>query len=356
MILLVLTICFSSIVIILSPPVLSGPPVGNAVAVRFYDLGYISEVDITDLSKFNVTLHSKMASDGVNAFCSENGNEVRIMAMDGSTIRAYSLPMFNNCKLIEPYDDDSFLVLIEERAVVRMGYDGEIHWISRGPFHHDLDVAEDGSIYVLSSRARVIQAYGDDRVKDNFIQVLSPSGQKLSEVSIGAAISNDLALVEIAKMPYEFKEDIFHANTLELINVSHALICLRNMDLVAVLDMSDRTFPWHWGPGILDRPHHPSMLSDGRMMVFDNGWHREWSRVIEVDTETFEVIWEYSERGFFSKSRGAAQRLSNGNTLITESDKGRVFEVTSNGQVAWEYWNTHKREGRRGTIYRMIRL
>ena len=36
-----------------------------------------------------------------------------------------------------------------------------------------------------------------------------------------------------------------------------------------------------------------------------------------------------------------AQRLPNGNTLICEGDTGRLFEVTSAGELVWEYVNPH---------------
>jgi hypothetical protein len=36
---------------------------------------------------------------------------------------------------------------------------------------------------------------------------------------------------------------------------------------------------------------------------------------------------------------GSSQRLSNGNTLIIESNDGRAFEVTAEGEVVWEFYN-----------------
>jgi hypothetical protein len=42
---------------------------------------------------------------------------------------------------------------------------------------------------------------------------------------------------------------------------------------------------------------------------------------------------------FFSPRMGCAQRLPNGNTLITESSFGRFFEVTKEGEIVWEYVN-----------------
>jgi hypothetical protein len=40
-----------------------------------------------------------------------------------------------------------------------------------------------------------------------------------------------------------------------------------------------------------------------------------------------------------SPRMGNAQRLPNGNTLITESSFGRIFEVTKNGKIVSEYVN-----------------
>jgi len=36
------------------------------------------------------------------------------------------------------------------------------------------------------------------------------------------------------------------------------------------------------------------------------------------------------------------QRLPNGNTLITESTQGRIFEVTPENEIVWEYYNPHR--------------
>ena len=69
---------------------------------------------------------------------------------------------------------------------------------------------------------------------------------------------------------------------------------------------------------------------------------RDWSRVIEVDPRTDEIVWEYRAEvptDFYSRTRGASQRLSNGNTLVTESEKGRIFEITRDGEVVWDFVN-----------------
>ena len=72
------------------------------------------------------------------------------------------------------------------------------------------------------------------------------------------------------------------------------------------------------------------------------------------------IVWEYVEKPpelFYSSTAGASQRLPNGNTLITESAKGRVFEVTADGEVVWEFFNPERRkDGKRIVIYRMERI
>jgi len=43
------------------------------------------------------------------------------------------------------------------------------------------------------------------------------------------------------------------------------------------------------------------------------------------------------EDAFFTPVPGTHQRLENGNVLITESTAGRIFEVTREGEVVWDY-------------------
>ena len=39
---------------------------------------------------------------------------------------------------------------------------------------------------------------------------------------------------------------------------------------------------------------------------------------------------------------GTTKRLPNGNTLITESNNGRAFEVTPAGEIVWEFFNPYR--------------
>ena len=117
---------------------------------------------------------------------------------------------------------------------------------------------------------------------------------------------------------------------------------------------------WAWGHGRISGPHDATLLPSGNILVFDNGLGRDWSRVVEVDPLTREIVWEYrpsDPKSFNTETRGANQRLRNGNTLITESDNGRAFEVDRDGRIVWEFLNsniTDKREP--SVIVRMRRF
>lgn len=67
-----------------------------------------------------------------------------------------------------------------------------------------------------------------------------------------------------------------------------------------------------------------------------------------------------ARKDVFSKRRGAAQRLPNGNTLVTESHHGRAFELDPNGEIVWEFHAplVKRPDGRvtRINMFRMYRI
>ena len=57
-----------------------------------------------------------------------------------------------------------------------------------------------------------------------------------------------------------------------------------------------------------------------------------------------EPYWEYTapdKYSFYSPFVSGVQRLKNGNTLITEGVRGRFFEVDTDKEIVWEYWNPY---------------
>jgi hypothetical protein len=136
---------------------------------------------------------------------------------------------------------------------------------------------------------------------------------------------------------------------------------MRNIDLIGVVDIENNELVWSWGAGKLDKQHHPTLLENGNVLIFDNRPIDQASRVFELNPLFKAIEWEYKAEppgDFYSPFRGGNQRLSNGNTLITESDRGRVFEVTPGGQIVWEFYNpiVNADQEERAAIYRMTRI
>ena len=70
--------------------------------------------------------------------------------------------------------------------------------------------------------------------------------------------------------------------------------------------------------------------------------------MLEVNPITREIVWQYTadDSGdpvwtFFTSFVGNVQRLPNGNTLINEGMNGRIFQVTPEGEIVWEYVNPY---------------
>ena len=153
----------------------------------------------------------------------------------------------------------------------------------------------------------------------------------------------------------------------------------RQANIIAIIDRTG-SIVWKMGPDYRDDPalaelgqivgqHHSHIIPEGlpgagNLLVFDNGGtagygaptpaaptgrssvRRFGSRVLELNPITFEKVWEYSLPGqervrFFSQYISSAQRLPNGNTLIDEGAIGRVFEVTEENEIVWEYINPY---------------
>ena len=151
---------------------------------------------------------------------------------------------------------------------------------------------------------------------------------------------------------------------------NNVIISSREASLLAVVGR-DGKIVWRLGPDFSESKelrairqiigqHHAHIIPKGlpgagNLLVFDNGgssgygfaspiapdgvgaFARSTSRVVEINPVTLELVWSYTNPRFFSTNISSAQRLPNGNTLITAGAGGRMFEVTTQGAIVWEY-------------------
>jgi hypothetical protein len=167
------------------------------------------------------------------------------------------------------------------------------------------------------------------------------------------------------------------------------IVSFRKANVVAIIEKSTGNFIWRIGPYFeeasgeqherilrhdLPRPldqisgqHNPHIIAEGlpgagNILLFDcqggAGYPQSslgkyaGSRILEIDPTTKHIVWQYTAEDsglppwtFFSSFVSNAQRLPNGNTLITEGMNGRLFQVTWTGQAVWEYYSPYLRYG-----------
>jgi hypothetical protein len=145
--------------------------------------------------------------------------------------------------------------------------------------------------------------------------------------------------------PLERRVEWSHVNSLAVNDVGDVLFSCRNISRVGIIDGTTRELTWSFGQSETYHQHHATYLPNGNIQIFDNGMHRfgmPRSRVIEVDPKTNAIEWEYKaspEIQFFSAHISGAERLPNGNVLICEGASGRLFEVTADSDIVWEWVN-----------------
>lgn len=228
--------------------------------------------------------------------------------------------------------------------------------------HHDIDVAPDGTIYTLTHRfdsthTKLADQYDhvSSPMLEDFVVVLSSDGQPERRVSILDALleSEYSSLLAGPKRGRDW--DPLHTNSVNLVGetfarqhdfaeVGQVLLSFRVLDAIAILDLDEKRIVWARRGGWQGQ-HDPDFLPNGNLMLFDNlgdMGSTGRTRVLEIDPRDGSVVWSYGgtpHNRLYTKFRGSQDPLPNGNVLITESQGGRILEVTRDGQVAWEFYN-----------------
>jgi hypothetical protein len=237
-------------------------------------------------------------------------------------------------------------------AIVELDWDGNVVWRHDDRFlHHDCLRLPGGNTLVprweklpegLTERVQGGHSHHEDpqRMWADVVQELAPSGQVVRQWRSWEHLDFETDV----KCPLESRAEWTHLNGLALTPSGDWLMSFRLTDTIGLVDAATGAFKWKWGKGVLSHQHHPTWLPNGRVLVFDNGCHRlrepAYSRVVEVDPGTGEIAWQYKAPtvlAFNSFMVSGAERLAGGNTFITEGATGRLFEITPEGEVVWEY-------------------
>jgi hypothetical protein len=365
-------------------------------------LGF-SETVVSQSDTGVVLYDPERTCDGYNLYCTWSSGEAFLLDMHGRVVHrwTYSPERERTSKQGVVSDhaimlENGDLVVIKKfEELLKLNWDSQLIWGNTLAAHHDVASAPDGSLYAIVLEKK---EHRGTTVRFDAMVHLTETGEEIDRWSAYDRLAEIKSLLDTrsfldtvidgvrggggrrVRRPTEVAEETgqrlrdltyFNMNTVNVLPATilgerdgrfqrgNLLICLRNVNQVAVLEKDTYRVLWAWGEGELEWPHHPTMLENGHILIFDNGVKRRYSRVVELDPVAGAIVWEYKAEppeDFFSRTRGSAQRLPNGNTLICESDKGRAFEVTDGGEVVWLWVNPATRQEHPETIYRMMRL
>lgn len=230
-----------------------------------------------------------------------------------------------------------------DRILLELSRESKIVWQRDLAAHHDAVEIPDGGIATLTSEARSLpRVHRRTPVRDDRVTVLDGESFSLFDVLAKNDIDFSLQPVAVSRDRGNPVVDLLHTNAIEWLAGDRVLVCMRHQDAVALIDAPAKRLLWAWGQGELSGPHDATHLASGNVLIFDNGLERKRSRVLEVDPRTDNIVWQYGwgddDLEFFTRSHGSAQRLQNGNTLIGVSDSARALEITTSGDVVWEFY------------------
>jgi hypothetical protein len=228
---------------------------------------------------------------------------------------------------------------------------------------HDFELLDNGNALLLAYRRRQVdlRTYGgaaDAIVFDPIIAERTPDGRTVWLWD--GAEHLDLDDVPPANVPLKLHAeppavaDYAHANSLEVYDDGDILLSVRNYDCIYRIDRDTGAIVWTFG-GVncadneftiggdpydgFSHQHDATLLDDGNILLFDNGNLHDPPRsraveyAIDEQTRTAELVWSHDD-GRYTGYFGSAERLDNGNTLISWGalHDPLVTEVTPDGR------------------------
>ncbi len=290
------------------------------------------------------------------------------------------------------------------KTVGELDWDGNVVWRfgDQAPGgvalqHHDWARLANGHTLLLANQVRAIDGFKLSRLLDDVIYEADEQGKIVwrwaaaDHVQEFGFTPEQLALLRATDNP-----DYLHLNNLKVVGANrwfdagdsrfapdNLIIDSRNANFIAIIDKKTGAVVWRLGPNYpaiargpegrkTPRPvdqiagqHDAHIIAKGlpgagNLLVFDNQGTSGYpsvplpftggSRVLEIDPVKQQVVWQYTGESsggpgwsFRSTHIRAARRLPNGNTFIDEGQHGRLFQVTPDGDIVWEYVNPYPR-------------
>ena len=227
-------------------------------------------------------------------------------------LKDYTNPGFD----VERLPNNNILYVLPRKGVYEITRSGDLIWsYEDSQISHDADRLPNGNTLVVYGAG---DGAGDAQVKE-----IDSKGK-----IVWAWVARD----HFNKTPYKDIRDEgwTHTNAASRLPNGNTLISLRNFNLV--IEVSPRgQIVRTIGEGIFQAQHDPEMLPQDHLLVAN---HQKPQRAVEIDLKTGKVVWQSPVFERDAIPVRDANRLPNGNTLVTGSTK--IVEFTPGGEVVWQ--------------------
>jgi|GEM_PF-701915 len=276
---------------------------------------------------FEVTVYNKSAAlFGTTIFPDNHiSGKPRIVEVNmlGEVVWEYVLPSewssYTNPGFdVEPLANGNVLFLLPRKGVFEVSRDKKIAWsYYDAKVSHDADRLPNGNTLI---------GYGAyDSQNDAQAKEVTPAGK---------VVWSYYAKNDFAKPPYSTISDEgwTHTNAVTRLPNGNTWVNFRNFNILAEVSPAGKMVRAINNSEFYYQ-HDPELQSNGNILMAN---HAVPNAILETDANGT-ILWKY-----VMKDRGAwpvrdANRLSNGNTLITGTD--RIIEITPGGEIVWAMKN-----------------
>jgi outer membrane protein assembly factor BamB len=265
--------------------------------------------------------------------------------------------------------------------IYELDWDGNIVWsFFDGNQHHDFRRLPNGNLlYIAFEKVpKDLQKkvrggvkgseFPDGTMVNDLIVEVTPEGERVWEWHANDHFDPDIDIMALTHPRQEWA----HGNGLDVMEDGNILYDARHTDTAYLIDKKTGKIIWRFGNiAYLDRQtgqieykdpraadtfggqHNVQVIRSGlpgagNILIYDNGMYADTSRAVEINPKTLKVVWEEKTgsstmgrfgRNHFSSFISSVQRLPNGNTLVCDGANGRLFEITREQEIVWEYIN-----------------
>ena len=319
----------------------------------------------------SVTIHDPVkAYGGYTLFAQHTSTDVWLINMKGQVVNHWDmpsplggpvrlLPNGNQLRINKTFNEPTASLGTVGGNLIELDWDGKEVWKYEDPYmHHDFHRLENGNTVIIrhvlippdiASKVRggIPGTEWKEGMWGDSLREITPEGKVVWEW-----LGYEHMDPEIDSLCPLCPRTIWaYMNGIDVFPNGDIVASIRHINCLFIIDKETKAIKGRLGQAELGHQHNPTVLKNGNVLVFDNGLHRlpppdapfsieAYSRVLEINPKNNQIEWMYKDETtfrFFSAYCSGAGRLPNGNTLICDAAPGRIFEVTPEAEIVWEF-------------------